>query len=130
LWNFEGCKFIVLTRGLHQIWVSATLRRQIRTYQNLATFEESIKRSFIDFLEENNRSYLTLRYEELIQRPVETIEGINNYLGVSLSVDDLQDVYTKPLYKAPRSTVSDYVKALLIYIKNYSERINVSVRQD
>jgi hypothetical protein len=127
LCNFENCKFILLTRGMIQCWVSVTLRRQIRTYRHLTTFENNIKTSFLSFLEKDNRSYLPLRYEDLIRRPAETLDTLNNYLGLSLSVDDLRNVYTKPLYKAPRSPLSDYVKAALIYIKNYSERIDVSV---
>jgi hypothetical protein len=125
LWDFDGCKFIVLTRGPVQCWVSATLRRQIRTYRHLTAYEDNIKASITTFLEENHLPWLPLRYEELIQHPSQTLEKLNGHLGTSLTVDDLQKVYTRPLYKAPRSPLLDYAKAVLIYLWNYSERIDV-----
>src|SRR5262249_38156545 len=106
--DFENCKFIVLTRGLVQCWVSATLRRQIRTYRHLSTYEESIKQSSLRFLKDNRFSWISLRYEDLIQRPAPTLEKLNDHLGTRLTIDDLQSVYTKRLYKAPRSPLSDY----------------------
>jgi len=130
LWDFDGCKFILLTRGCVQCWVSATLRRQIRTYRNLTAYEDNIKASFTSFLEENHLSCLPLRYEALIQHPTETLEELNGYLGLSLTIEDLQKVYTKPLYKAPRSSIADYAKAALIYLRNYSERIDVPMGRE
>ena len=130
LWDFEGCKFILLTRGYVQCWVSCTLRRQIRTYRNLTAHENDINTSLTSFLEENQLSYLPMRYEDLIQRPDQTLEKLNGYLGSSLTVDDLQKVYTKPLYKAPRSSMADYAKAGLIYLWNYSERMDVPVGKE
>jgi hypothetical protein len=125
LWDFDGCKFILLTRGCVQCWVSTTLRKQIRTYRSLTAHEDDIKASFTNFVEENHLPCLSLRYEDLIQRPAETLEKLNDHLGLNLTVDDLQKVYTKPLYKAPRSPLADYAKAALIYLWNYSERIDV-----
>jgi len=123
--DLKSCKFIVLTRGSRQLWVSAILRRKIISYRDSRAHEAHIRRSAIDFLQSHRASYLEVRYEDLIVRPEESIRKLNAFLGTSLSVEDLKSVYYKPLYKTPRNSAFDFVKAALIYLKNYSQRIEV-----
>jgi len=119
----EDCRFILLTRSFVHCWISSNLRRHITSYGDLKGYEQSIQRTFISFLNENRLPYLHLTYEGLIVQPKETIQRLNAFLGTSLTVDDLAAIYHKPLYRAPRSSVLDFVKAVLIYLKNYSERV-------
>jgi hypothetical protein len=116
------CKFIVLTRDLVHCWVSSTLRRHVRSYSSLKRYEESIRDSLLGFLTDANLSYLHITYEDLIARPGPTISELNRHLGTELGILDLQAIYRGPLHKIPRNKAMDYIKAGLIYIKNYSER--------
>jgi len=122
---FDDCKFILLTRSFAHAWVSSTLRRHIRSYGSMKRYEQSIKNSLIAFLDSTNKPYLRLTYENLIVHPDSVISELNAYLGTSLTVDDLKAIYHQPLYKTPRSSPIDYVKAVLIYLKNYSERFDL-----
>ena len=124
LLDLDQCTFILLTRGVMQSWISSTLRRQITTYRYSKQYEQNIKQSAVDFLKENGLPYLSLSYEELIQRPAETIERLNRHLGSDLTIEDLGKVYHKPLYKNPRNSFVKHIKAVLIYLKNYSERLD------
>jgi hypothetical protein len=119
----EDCRFILLTRNLVNSWVSSTLRRHIRSYQSLKQYEQSIEKSLVAFLTEQKAPYLHLTFENLVVRPEETIRELNKYLETELTLPDLQATYHKPLYRIPRSSPLDYLKALLIYAKNYSERV-------
>jgi hypothetical protein len=122
LLDWNRCQVILLTRSLIHSWVSTTLRRQIRSYQSLKRYEMSIERSIVEFLAAGGIEYLHLTYEQLITRPEETIEKLNVYLECDLAIDDLKSIYRGSLYKTPRSSPFDFIKAALIYLKNYSER--------
>jgi hypothetical protein len=125
LLDLEDCRFVLLTRSPVQSWISQTLRRQITTYRYSRAYEERIKRSIINFFEENRLPYFPVGYENLILHPAETIDALNQFLQTSLTVEDLKSVYHKRLYRSPRSSLLNHVKAILIYVKNYSERLDV-----
>jgi hypothetical protein len=124
--DLNNCKFVLLTRSIMQSWVSQILRRQIVSYAYSKNYEASIQRSITEFLEENNLSFTQVGYENLIVHPVETIRKLNEFLETELTIDDLRQVYHRPLYKNPRTSWANHVKALAIYAKNYSERIDFS----
>lgn len=125
LLDLNDCRFVLLTRSPMQSWISQTLRRQITTYRYSKVYEENIKRSIVEFLQENRLSYISMSYESLILRPVETIDALNQLLGTHLAIEDLKNVYKRPLYMSPRSSFVNYIKAVLIYVKNYSERLDI-----
>ena len=128
LLDLQDCTFILLTRSLLQSWISGTLRRQIKSYGNSKNYEKSIQGSIIDFFKENKLSYLHVRYEDLILDPSHTIQELNAHLETRLTVADLEKVYRKRLYTNPRSSMRDHVKAVLIYLKNYSQRVDAASR--
>jgi hypothetical protein len=123
--DLNDCTFIVLTRGYLQGWISQTLRRQIKSYGFTKTYEKAIVQSAVDFLKTSKLPYLRVSYENLIARPAETINALNVHLGTKLTVDDLKKVYHKELYRSPKSSWLNHAKAVLIYIKNYSERTDI-----
>jgi hypothetical protein len=127
--NLEECRFVLLTRNFSHHWVSGILRRHIRSYGSMKRYEQSIRDSITGFLNSNGLPYLHITFENLVVRPEETIGELNAHLGADLSVKDLAAVYRKPLYKAPRSSNVDFVKAVLIYIKNYSERFDLQEKK-
>lgn len=112
----------MLTRSLVHCWVSTTLRRQIRSYRSLTRYEKSVENSILTFLQGNRIEYLHTTYEQLITRPEETIDRLNAYIGSNLAIDDLESLYQGELYRTPRNSPVDFLKAILIYMKNYSER--------
>ncbi|MGH7495710.1 MAG: hypothetical protein ACREOO_25420 [bacterium] len=119
--DLNTVKFILLTRDNLQMWISATLRRQIQSYEFCKNCSDGIVQSFIDFCGENSQPYLHLLYDDLILHPEPTIAKLNEHLDTELALEDLRTVYRNPLYKMPRST-GKFVKAGLIYLKNYSVR--------
>lgn len=117
----DDCKFILLTRDHLQSWISTILRRQIVSYNYNKDYNESIKVSGIDYFVENGLPHLNLCFEDLILHPSMALARLNDYLNLDLTIKDLEEIYSKPLYKNPRS-LGDLLKAVLIYLKNYSER--------
>jgi len=124
--KLDDCRFILITRDLMQSWVSQTLRRRIQTYRYTRYYEEGIKNSIISFFTENNLRHLHLQYDELVFHPDKTLQAINGYLQTNLTVSDLSNVYHKPLYRRARRSMLEHVKAVLIYMKNYSERLDLA----
>jgi len=127
--NLDDCRFLLLTRSLTHSWVSSTLRRHIRSYGSMKRYELAIRDSITGFLDANGLPYLNVTFENLVVRPDQTIGELNAHLGTELSVKDLAAIYTKPLYTAPRSSAVDYAKAVLIYLKNYSERMDLQEKK-
>lgn len=114
-------KFILLDRDQRQRWISITLRRQIQSFAYCKHYEDQIYQSMQEFLKTNGLNYLEIKFEELIIEPQATIDKLNEYLDGELTLKDLTTIYNKPLYKMPRG-IKDYIKAQLIYYKNYSQR--------
>jgi hypothetical protein len=122
LLDLNDCRFILLTRSTLQTWISQILRRQIISYQYSKNYETRIHQSILGFFEQNRVSYLHLSYEHLILRPADTVKALNRLLETELTIEDLKEVYHKPLYKNPRSSWAEHLKAVAIYAKNYSGR--------
>jgi hypothetical protein len=123
--DFQNCGFVFLTRGYFQSWVSATSRRLIRSYGHVKLYERKIEESILEFLEENRLPYLHISYEDLIVRPEPCIARLNRCLGTTLTVEDLRAIYRRPLYQSPGSSWPGIAKAVLIYLKNYRDRVGV-----
>jgi hypothetical protein len=121
--DLKRCKFVILTRNYLQCWISATLRRQIRSYPAFRSYEESVKQTLVDFCTEAGVSFIAMEYEDLILRPSRTLEDLNRHLQTNLTIADLERVYHQPLYKKPRSFF-DFLKATAIYLKNYRTRLD------
>ena len=116
------CCFILLSRNLWQCWISALLRRQIRSYRDLNSYERRILQTNRDFVREFGASVMEIRYDQMIAEPASVIPKINGLLGSELGIEDLQSIYHKPLYTAPKASLLNTAKALLIYGKNSAQR--------
>lgn len=121
LMDLSQVKIILLTRSALQSWISYNLRRQVQSYAYAKRYCQQIEGSIHAFLAENRLAHLDLLFDDLVMQPDATLRRINEYLGTTLSVDDLRAVYNQPLGKRPRSAV-DLVKAGLIFAKNFRER--------
>jgi len=125
LLDFDSTAFILLTRDPTQAWISSLLRRQITTYRYARTYEENIHRSLLDFLRDNGLSHLHVEYEDLIENPEAVIGRLNAHLSSTLGVEDLKAIYKAPLFRRPKYSWRSQCKAGLIYLKNYSERLDI-----
>ncbi len=115
--------FVILTRDREQAWISSNLRRHIQSRAYTKRYNDEITSSLKHFLQDNNCPFTEFEFEDLQLQPSQTIDALNSYLGVNLSMDDLTSVYTKPLYKKSKNSW-DKLVALAIYLKNYGQRDN------
>ncbi|MCP4189069.1 MAG: hypothetical protein GY768_00420 [Planctomycetaceae bacterium] len=118
----DNLRVILLTRNPRQLWGSLLAKRQIVSLRTLLNYQSNVLSTSESLLEENSIPNTKICYEDLIVHPEPTIEKINLLLGTQLSVTDLKSVYSKDLYKQPRSQF-DYLKSMAIYLRNYSDRI-------
>jgi hypothetical protein len=122
--DFSGCKFLLLTRDHFQCWVSTNSRRIIQSYRHTKSYERAIEDANVAFLEENRFPYHRITYDELILKPEETITSLNRFLESSLRLEHLAAAYKGRLHQRPGSSLSGTIKAGLIYLKNYHERVD------
>lgn len=119
--SFNETAYIILTRDDEQAWISSNLRRHIQSRKFTHEYNHGITSSLKKFLNENNQGYLEFEFEDLLLRPEYTINELNNFLNIDLSMSDVKSVYKYPLYKKTRG-FKDKLLATAIYLKNYSER--------
>ena len=118
--NLNDVKFIVLTREDKQTWISQILRRRIQSYGHCKKYHRRIYASLIEFLNNNELDYHDVCYEDLLVHSKNTICSLNDFLNTSLTVKDLEKVFHGKLGKKNHG-FKNFIKAVLIYIKNYRE---------
>jgi LPS sulfotransferase NodH len=101
-----------------------TLRRQIQTFEHSRWYNQRIEDTLRDFVRVYGVEALELEYESLVRRPAREIARIREFLEIDISVDDLREVYRGELHRNPK-TVRDCLMALLVYAKNYRQRLRV-----
>jgi hypothetical protein len=121
LLDLSGIDFVLLTRTPMQSWISYNLRRQVQSYGYAQRYCRQIETAIQRFLDERGLKRHEILFDDLIVKPEETLERLNAFLGTGLTAEDLQAVYNQPLRRAPRSSL-DFLKAALIYARNYGER--------
>lgn len=119
--DLDEIQFVVLHRDDLQTWISTTIRRQIHSYEYSKKYTAQVHDSIGGFLREFDRPHLDVQFEELVMHPESVVGKLNDYLDISLTMDDVHAVYTKPLRRMPRGK-RDLLKASLIYLKNYRSR--------
>lgn len=124
----ERMAFIVLTRDDRQAWISSNLRRHVQSMAFTQAYNHGITRSNVAYLEQHRLPHIKLSFEDLLLTPEKTLDGLNGFLGLDLTMDSLRSVFRDPLYRKSRN-FKDYVVANLIYWKNYGERDGRGRRQ-
>lgn len=119
--DLQQIRFLMISRELGQSWISSTLRRQIQTYEYHAVYNDRVRRAIEAFFNRFGLSHLPVIYEDLIVQPEQTIAELNHYLGTSLSIEDLQQIYFRDLYKRQHG-LRNMTRAMMIYLKNYRAR--------
>jgi hypothetical protein len=115
--DHDRLQAIVLTREFSQVWVSHTLRRQIQTPAYLRNYMDGITRLLVECVEEYGLCWLQLTYEDILLKPEYTLQRLESFLGINISLDDLRRTYRGRLYRRHYGIV-DYMHAILIYAKN------------
>ena len=121
LLKLDEIAFVILTRDEEQAWISSNLRRHIQSRNFTKRYNLGITLSLKKFLSENNCEYIEYQFENLLLTPEKTVEELNEFLNINLTMSDVKSVYKYPLYKKSRNW-KDKLKATAIYLKNYSER--------
>ena len=122
--DLDNISFIHLRRDPTEMWISTVLRRQIQSRRYCDAYGRGVDGSIREFLEGNRLHYMEMVYEDLIEQPERTLDELSGFLGLSLGLDDLQQVYTGSLYRRGKG-LGSLAKAYLIYLKNYRERLDV-----
>lgn len=117
----QEIQVVILTRNINQLWVSQTSKRIIYDYSFLKNSEQKSKIGLIDFLNANNVEYLELEYDQLLRKTKKYLGRLNEFLTTDLSLNDWFSIYKKQ--KNSSVFFSREIKAILIYLKNYSLRI-------
>jgi sulfotransferase family protein len=124
LLSFDDVRFVWLTREPLQGWISATTRRIVMSYGYFRQYEGQINASIEAFLELNALPYTHVSFEQLLLVPEGTLDKLNNFLDLKLTLEDLKSVYNRPLYRKSRG-LRDFLVASAIYGKNYFQRVEV-----
>jgi len=118
----DSFKVVVVDRSISQRWISELLRRNIQTFQYCSLYNNKIKSIISSFLERYDLDGCEVLFDDLIQEPEKVLLKLNQFIGSSLSVEDLRAIYNKPLYKKARG-VKSLCLAVVIYLKNYRLRL-------
>ncbi|MCB1667822.1 MAG: hypothetical protein R3E73_03925 [Porticoccaceae bacterium] len=121
LLDLKNIAFVILTRDDEQAWISCNLRRHIQSKRFTKAYNHGITSSLQKFLDENQCGFVKYEFEDLLLTPDKTIEELNGFLDINLTMEDLTSVYRYPLYKKSRNW-KDKLEATAIYLKNYKER--------
>lgn len=118
---FEETSFIILTRDEKQAWITSNLRRHIQSQAFTRNYNNAVTDTLKQFLKQNGQDFIEFEFEDLQLTPEKTIEKLNGFLNIELTMDNLKAIYKLPLHKKSKG-FKDYLKALAIYIKNYKYR--------
>jgi hypothetical protein len=113
--------FMILTREDTQAWISSNIRRHIQSMRFTREYNHGITASNLAYVRDRGFPHVQFSFEDVLLRPEETLQSLNWFLGMALSLSDLETVYRSPLRKKSRGA-KDFLVALMIYLKNYSER--------
>ena len=122
LLDWSRIRVLLLRRDPVQAWISTTQRRHIQTYSYLTDYNESIQGSLREFLEANRVDYLPVLFEDLIVTPERELERLSGFLGRAVTMEHFRSSYDGGFYRKPK-TLRDGAEAVLIYLKNYRERL-------
>jgi hypothetical protein len=118
----QNVRFILLDRELFQAWVALTQRRLIQTWDSTKRYHVGVQSSLRDYLAQSGRPFLAVRYENLVVRPELEIARVAEFLEAPVTMRHLTSTYKGRLYRKNKG-MRDAVEALLIFVKNYGERL-------
>lgn len=117
----ERLRIILVSRQHSQAWISHILRRRIQTPRYCRDYMDGVRASFLGFVAENRLPCLEIVYEDLLLAPEPALERLGDFLGREFPMAALKRVHHGRLYRRQHGT-ADYLRAMLVYLKNYGER--------
>lgn len=119
--DLRGTRLILASRDHRQVWIGAVLRgRQCVRFadtRDMAIYAGDASRAFIRAI---GAEYHEVTFEDLIEHPDRAVAGLNAFLDIDLTVEDVRAVYRGALFRRRWSGV-DLVKAWLRYL--YCSRV-------
>ncbi len=113
LHDFRSCKFIIMERELDQSWTGLVMRGKVRMpYDKFLQIQANTSEASRAFLAEHGIPYHRLTFEDLIVTPERALAGLNDFLDLELTLDDLTRVYRGQLYRRRWSRL-DFAKGRL-----------------
>jgi len=125
LLEINSFQLFFVDRSFSQRWISELLRKNVQTFRYCKQYNTQVEVLINQLISKHNLTCYNIMYDDLIMYPEETLLKINKVLGSALTVNDLELVYNKELYKKPRG-ISSLLLALLIYLKNYKDRLKIN----
>ena len=99
-----------------------TQRRTIQTWAYTKRYHHGVQTSLREYLKQSGRPFLAVNYEDLILRPEAEVERLSGFLGSTVAMTHLTSTYRGALYRKNKG-LRDGVEALLIFAKNFGERL-------
>jgi hypothetical protein len=118
----ERMRIVLVSRQHSQAWISHILRRQIQTPGYCRDYMEGVRASLLAFIEEYKLPYIEIVYEDILLKPEQMVKKLGNFLETDIAMTDLHKFYRGQLYRRKHG-VGDFMRAVLIYIKNYPRRL-------
>jgi len=111
-------KYIVISRQPISLWVSLMNKRQIVSYSTLKISERSSHNRIIRYLSDCDFPSVTINYDKLVEHPQTEINKLNYFLNANFTLKMFSDLY-KGKVGGKTFSKKSFIKAVLIYIKNY-----------
>ena len=116
-WNrihdFSSSRFIFATRDSRQAWTGLVLRGRVNmAWEDYLRIERNDEDAAQRFLRKHSIHAHSVAFEDLILQPEEVIEGLNNFLGTSITMADFRNIYRGSLGSL-RWSRTDFVRARL-----------------
>ncbi|GAW95542.1 MULTISPECIES: sulfotransferase family protein [Colwellia] len=112
-------KYIVVSRQPISLWVSLINKRQIVSYSKLKVSERDSHDRIIRYLSDCDFPSITMNYDKLVEQPKTEIHRLNNFLNSNYTLKMFRDLY-KGKIGGKTFSKKNFIKAILIYIKNYN----------
>jgi hypothetical protein len=99
------------------------LRRQIQTFGHLRRYNASTEGVMRRFLADQNASHLHIVYEDLQLSAERELARLSNFLEAPVTLGHLLAVHDSGRLDRRNRGIKDFCNAVLIYAKNYRERL-------
>ncbi len=120
LLDLTNTRVIVLHRNTYELWKSQTIKRVIFSYRYLRNSENKTRQELLDYLESNHCSFISIEYDQFVKNPGKFIDKLNGFIGTDLKKENWDEIYRQT---SRFSQFKRTILALLIYLKNYNNRI-------